>query len=39
VLQYIYNLYQREFEEKKMNLTEEEQNNFTIDDAFDENDK
>jgi hypothetical protein len=40
VLQYIYKIYQREFEEKKaLYQTEEEQNNLKTEDVFDENDK
>jgi len=40
VLRYIFNIYQREFEEKKMLLeTEEEQANLQMEDVFDENDR
>lgn len=40
VLRYIFNIYQREFEEKKMLLeTEEEQENLQMEDVFDENDR
>jgi hypothetical protein len=39
VLQYIYNIYQREFEEKKNLLpTEEERENLKTSEVFDEND-
>ena len=40
VLRYIFNIYQREFEEKKMLLeTEEEQENLQMEDVFDDNDR
>lgn len=39
MLQYIYNIYQREFDEKKSQLpTEEERENLKTSEVFDEND-
>lgn len=39
MLQYIYNIYIHEFEDKKQQLPEDEQDSLKIEDIFDENDK
>lgn len=39
VLQYIYNIYIKEYEDKKMTMPEAEQDQIKVEDVFDENDK
>ena len=39
VLQYIYKIYVKEFEDKQMEVPEDQRENLRVEDFFDENDR